>query len=264
MWMQPSVIHSLEPGRGTSYWGWRVNIYPVCLRLSSFLGCETSATNTSLLPGKPAWSLSLLNKKFTISWKSFPIVFKSCLTHCMKTDNLRISFFLPGVSSKIQWTLVERIFPIPPASCCPLVWWKNLGRPAPHTCEVFLRPPPLSFAAAAVALRVTEDAHTVCAFSYFGVHVPRLCLARAGGAGALGSLQATHSWIYQVLCNSCYLNQLGPANSSKGRVLRECAGRTPDKPVSARLNRPICMCSVLIVLEGVGSGGDGVFPQLSR
>lgn len=58
----------------------------------------------------------------------------------------------------------------------------------------------------------------------------------------------------------------GSCDSSRGRVQHECAGRTPDKPVSApeSLNHPICMWSMVIVLERVGRGGDDVFPQLLR
>lgn len=91
---------------------------------------------------------------------------------------------------------------------------------------------PLPFAGAtAITPRIEEDVQYVLSPA-LALRSP-MALDAAGWAEVLGSLQATHSWIYQVACSSCYLNQLGGADSSKGRVQCTCAGRTPDKAVSA-------------------------------
>lgn len=52
-------------------------------------------------------------------------------------------------------------------------------------------------------------------FLLLGTCVPQLCFDSAGWAGTLGSLPVTHSWIYQVPCSSCYLNQLDPVTAAE-------------------------------------------------
>ena len=76
--------------------------------------------------------------------------------------NLENFLELPGISSKIEWRLVESFLPVTPASCVPVVWFRTLGCPTPHACEVFLcSSSPSSFASAAITARIKEDVQYV-------------------------------------------------------------------------------------------------------
>lgn len=95
----------------------------------------------------------------------------------MKTNKLENFLFLPGVSSKIEWALVERFLPLYlhlALHLSDLEPWGTL-LPTPMKCFFAL---PSSFAAAAVAPKDYRGC-TVCTFSYFGTHIPGLCLDEA-------------------------------------------------------------------------------------
>lgn len=102
-----------------------------------------------------------LHKKFTVSWKLFPITLNPNSLNENK-PNLDNFLGLPGISSKLEWCLVESFLPVTPASCAPVVWFRTLGRPTPHACEVFLcSSVPSSFASAAITAKIKEDVQYV-------------------------------------------------------------------------------------------------------
>ena len=123
-------------------------------------------------PTTPSWAnrdgwascvlnVPYLHKKFTVSWKLFPITLNPNSLNENK-PNLENFLGLPGISSKLEWCLVESFLPVTPASCAPVVWFRTLGRPTPHACEVFLcSSVPSSFASAAITAKIKEDVQYV-------------------------------------------------------------------------------------------------------
>ena len=80
-WMQPRFTQVLEGEIAVGGGGWTSVL--VCLRLSCFLDCETfSSKSSTVLANRDGWASWVLNfpylhKRFTVSWKLFPITFKS-------------------------------------------------------------------------------------------------------------------------------------------------------------------------------------------
>lgn len=106
--------------------------------------------------------------------------------------NLERFLGLPGISSTVEWGLVESFPPVTPGSCAPVVWFRTLGHPAPHSCKVFLcSSAPSPFAAAAITARIKEDVQYVLSLTMALASMALLQLSWL--AGTLGSLQATHS-----------------------------------------------------------------------
>lgn len=104
--------------------------------------------------------------------------------------NLERFLGLPGISSTIEWGLVENFPPVTPGSCAPVVCFRTLGCPTPQACKVFLcSSAPSPFAAAAVTARIKEDVQYVLSLT---LALASMALLRWSWlAGTLGSLQAT-------------------------------------------------------------------------
>lgn len=131
----------------------------------------------------------------------------------MKNQKLENFLGLTGVSSKIEWTLVESFPPIPPASCATVVWFRTLGRPAPRACEVFLcSSSPSPFAAAAAVAPELKSMYSM----YFLLlwHPLPMDLLRCNWLGWGIGEPPDNPQLSQVPCSSCYLNQLCHATAA--------------------------------------------------